>query len=322
MKRRSALALLATPVLAAPALAQAQAAWPQRPIRIMVPFPPGGSNDVIARPLAERMQQRLGQPVVIENRPGAGGSIGAGQVAQSAPDGHTLMISSSSFAASAAIQQTSYDAIRSFDTVSLLARAPFLVLTNPNFPPRDISELIAYCRARPGEIDFASSGPGGINHFVTELFALRAGLQLNHVPYRGMPPAVTDLIAGHIPLLITTMASASAAIRENRARLLAYCAPGAPAGSPPAPTVKEATGIDYEASIWWGLLAPRGIPAEPLRVLNAAVAASLAEPEVARIYEAEGATTDPSTPPHYAEVLRRDIAAFREVAQAANIRLD
>lgn len=317
MKRRTALALLATP-----AIAQAQAAWPQRPVRIVVPFPPGGSNDVIARPLAEKMQQRLGQPVVIENRAGAGGSIGAAQVAQAAPDGYTLMVSSSSFAASAAIQRTPYDAIGSFDTVSLLARAPFLVLTNPNFPPRTIQELVAYCRAHPGEVDFASSGPGGINHFVTELFALRAGLRLNHVPYRGMPPAVTDLIAGHVPMLITTMASASAAIRENRVRLLAYCGTGAPAGSPPAPTVKEATGIDYESSIWWGLLGPRGIPAEPMRILNAAIAASLAEADVGRIYEAEGAVPGGSTPQHYAEVLARDIAGFREVAQAANIRLD
>jgi tripartite-type tricarboxylate transporter receptor subunit TctC len=322
MKRRTALALLTTPAITNFPAARAQPAWPQRPVRIVVPFPPGGSNDVIARPLAEKLQQRLNQPVVIENRPGAGGSIGAAQVAQSPADGYTLMVSSSSFAASAAIQQTPYDAIQSFDTVSLLARAPFLVLTNPNFPPRDITELIAYCRARPGEVDFASSGPGGINHFVTELFALRAGLRLNHVPYRGMPPAVTDLVAGHVPLLITTMASASAAIRENRVRLLAYCGPGAPTGSPAAPTVKEATGIDYEATIWWGLLGPKGIPPEPMRILSAAIAASLTEPDVARIYEAEGATPGGSTPQEYATVLRDDIARFREVAQAANIRLD
>ncbi|MDB5416085.1 MAG: hypothetical protein JWR10_4420 [Rubritepida sp.] len=322
MYRRTALALLATPALAQAPLAKAQGAWPQRPVRIVVPFPPGGSNDVIARPLAEKMQHRLGQPVVIENRPGAGGAIGAAQVAQSAPDGYTLMITSSSFAASAVVQRTPYDAIESFEPVALLARAPFLVLTNLDFPPRDINALIAYCRARPGEVDFASSGPGGINHFVTELFALRAGLRLNHVPYRGMPPAVTDLIAGHVPLLITTMASASGAIRENRVRLHAYCATGAPAGSPPAPTVKEATGIDYESSIWWGLLGPRGIPAEPMRILNAAITASLAEPDVARIYEAEGATPSPSSPTEYGATLRQDIARFREVAQAANIRLE
>ncbi|WP_424812713.1 Bug family tripartite tricarboxylate transporter substrate binding protein [Roseococcus sp. YIM B11640] len=318
MKRRT----LTLGLLAAPVIAQAQGTWPQRPVRIVVPFPPGGSNDVIARPLAEKLQQRLGQPVVIENRAGASGAIGAAQVAQSAADGHTLMVTSSSFAASAAVQRTPYDAIGSFDTVSLLARAPFLVLVHPDFPPRDIGQLIEYCRARPGQVDFASSGPGGINHFVTELFALRAGLRLNHVPYRGMPPAVTDVVAGHVPLLITTMASASAAIRENRVRLLAYCGPGAPAGSPPAPSVKEATGINYEASIWWGLLGPKGIPAGPMGILNAAVASALREADVARVYEAEGATPGGSSPQEYATVLRDDIAGFREVAQAANIRLD
>jgi len=320
MQRRTAIALLATPALI-PMLARAQA-WPQRPVRIVVPFPPGGSNDVIARPLADKLQQRLGQPVVIENRAGAGGAIGAGQVAQAAADGHTLMVTSSSFAASAVVQRTPYDAIQSFEPVAVLARAPFLVLTHLNFPPRDIGALIAHARANPGRVDFGSSGPGGINHFVTELFALKAGLRLNHIPYRGMPPAVTDLIAGHIQMLITTMASASSPIREGRVRLLAYAAPGTPAGSPAAPIVREATGLDYEASIWWGLFGPRGLPPEVTQTLNAAVRSALAEPDIARIYEGEGATPSPSSAAAFAETLQHDINRFREVAQAANIRLD
>ncbi len=310
MHRRALLALpLATPALAQPA----------RPIRLVVPFPPGGSNDVIARPLAEKLQARLGVPVVVENRPGAGGAIGAAQVAQAAPDGTTLMLTSSSFAASAVIQRTPYDAQASFEPVAVLARAPFFILTNPAFPPRDVAALIAHARANPGQVDFGSSGPGGINHFVTELFALRAGIRLNHVPYRGMPPAVTDLVAGHIQLLITTMASASAPVRENRVRLLAYTAPGAPPGSPPAPTVREATGLDFEAGIWWGLLAPRGTATA---ALNQAVRAALAEPDVVRIYEAEGARPAPSSPEEFAAALAADIARFREVAAAANIRAD
>jgi len=316
MHRRTALALLATP-----SLASAQS-WPQRPIRIVVPFPPGGSNDVITRPLAEKLQQRLGQPVVIENRAGAGGAIGAGQVAQSAPDGHTLMVTSSSFAASAVVQRTPYDAVESFEPVAQIARAPFLVLTNLNFPPRDINALIAYARANPGRVDFGSSGPGGINHFVTEYFALRAGLRLNHIPYRGMPPAVTDLVAGHIQMLITTMASASGPIRDNRVRLLAYAGPGAPPGSPPAPTVREATGLDFDATIWWGLFGPRGLPPEVTRILNAAVVSAVAEPDVSRVYEAEGATPSPSSAAEFGATLRGDIARFREVAQAAQIRAE
>ena len=314
MLRRTTLALLAAPVTA-----RAQFS---RPIRIVVPFPPGGSNDVIARPLADRMQARLGQAVVIENRPGAGGAIGAAQVAQAAPDGHTLMLTSSSFIASATVQRTPYDALTSFDPVAVLARAPFVVLTNPAFPPRDVPGLIAHARANPGAVDFGSSGPGGINHFVTELFALRAGARLNHVPYRGMPPAVTDLVAGHIQLLITTMASASAPVREERVRLLAYTAAGAPPGSPRAPTVREATGLDYDAEIWWGLLAPRGVPPALIQALNRAAHDALAEPDVTRIYEAEGARPAPSSPEAFAQNLRSDLARYREVAQAANIRLE
>ena len=313
MQRRAALALLA-----APSLARAQFT---RPIRLVVPFPPGGSNDVIARPLAEKPAPRLGQPVVVENRPGAGGAIGAAQVAQAAADGTTLMITSSSFAASAVIQRTPYDAQTSFETVATLARAPFVVLTNPGFPPRDFAGLLAYIRANPGAVDFGSSGPGGINHFVTEYFALAAGLRMNHVPYRGMPPAVTDLVAGHIPLLITTMASASGAIRENRVRLLAYTAPGAPDSNPQAPTTR-ALGLDYEISIWWGLLAPRGLPAAISAALQAAVREALAEPDVARIYEAEGARPAFAPAAAFQAELAAEIARFRDVAARANIRAE
>ena len=243
-------------------------------------------------------------------------------MAQATADGHTLMVTSSSFAASAVVQRTPYDAVQSFEPIARLAVAPFLVLTHMNFPPRDIAGLIAFARAHPGRVDFGSSGPGGINHFVTEFFALRADLRLNHVPYRGMPPAITDLVAGHIQLLITTMASASGPIRDQRVRLLAYAGPGAPPGSPVAPTVREATGLDYDAAIWWALFAPRGLPPEVTRILHAAVVASLAEPDIARVYEAEGATPAPSTPAEFAEILRADIARFREVAQAANIRVE
>ncbi len=311
MHRRAALALMA-----APALAQ-----PTRPVRLVVPFPPGGSNDVIARPLAEKLTHRLGQPVIVENRPGAGGAIGAAQVAQLPADGLTLMVTSSSFAASAVIQRTPYDAQTSFEAVALLARAPFLVLTALDFPPRDIPALIAYARARPGEVDFGSSGPGGINHFVTEYFALRAGIRLNHVPYRGMPPAVTDLVAGHIPLLITTMASASGAIRDGRVRLLAYAAEGAPTSNPAAPTVRS-TGLDYEASIWWGLLAPRGLPPALSATLQSAIRDALAEPDVARIYEAEGARPTFAPGPAFQAELAADIARYRKVATRAGIRAE
>ncbi len=308
-------------LLAAPALARAEPAWPNRPVRVVVPFPPGGSNDVVARPLAERLQARLGQPFVVENRGGAGGAIGAGQVAQAPADGYTLMVTSSSFATTAILQKPGWDAEGSFDAVALLARAPFFIMVNPSLPVRSVAELVALAKAKPGSLDYATSGAGGINHFISEYFCQRAGIRMNHVPYRGTSPAVTDLVAGTIPVMITTVASASSAIREGRVRVIAATAPGGglPPEVPPVPTVREA-GIDYEAAIWWGLLAPRGLPPEIRAAVHAAANAALGDANLARIYAAEGATPAPVGPKEFPAILHADLARWREVARIADIR--
>jgi tripartite-type tricarboxylate transporter receptor subunit TctC len=318
MGRRSLIAGMSA--VAAP-VAHAQAPWPSRPVRIVVPFPPGGSNDVVARPLAERLQQRLGQPVVIENRAGAGGAIGATAVAQAPADGTTLMVSSSSFATTSVSQRVPWGVLESFTPIALLARSPFIVIVNNDLPVRSIPELVRLAKERPGRIDYGTSGPGGINHFVTEYFAQRAGVQMNHVPYRGTGPAVTDLVAGHIQLMITTLPSAAGVVRDGRVRLLAYSAEGIPEGAPAAPLV-SASGLDYDIAIWWGLFAPAGLPAPILQRLNAEANAALRDPDLARLYQTEGARPSPGTPGDFAAMLRIDIARWREVAQLANIRLD
>lgn len=316
--RRTALGLGAA--MTAPAV-QAQGAWPSRPVRIVVPFPPGGSNDVVARPLAERLQQKLGQPVIIENRPGAGGAIGATAVSQSPADGYTLMVSSSSFATTSVSQRVPWGVVENFTPIALLARSPFIVIVNNDLPVRNVQELVRLAKERPGRIDYGTSGPGGINHFVTEYFAQRAGVQMNHVPYRGTGPAVTDLVAGHIQLMITTLPSAAGVVRDGRVRLLAYSAEGIPEGAPPAPLVKE-SGLDYDIAIWWGLFAPHGLPAPLLEKLNAETNAALRDPDMARLYQGEGARPSPGTPDAFTAMLRADIARWREVAQLANIRID
>lgn len=316
--RRTALGLGVA--MAAPAV-MAQGAWPSRPVRIVVPFPPGGSNDVVARPLAERLQQKLGQPVIIENRPGAGGAIGATAVSQSPADGYTLMVSSSSFATTSVSQRVPWGVVENFTPIALLARSPFIVIVNNDLPVRNVQELVRLAKERPGRIDYGTSGPGGINHFVTEYFAQRAGVQMNHVPYRGTGPAVTDLVAGHIQLMITTLPSAAGVVRDGRVRLLAYSAEGIPEGAPPAPLVKE-SGLDYDIAIWWGLFAPHGLPAPLLEKLNAETNAALRDPDMARLYQGEGARPSPGTPDAFTAMLRADIARWREVAQLANIRID
>lgn len=315
--RRATIALS----LALPSLAQAQGAYPNRPVRLVVPFPPGGSNDTVARPVAERMQARLGQPVVIENRGGAAGAIGAGQVATAAPDGHTLMVTSSSFFTSSILQRVSWTVEGNFEPIAMLARAPFFIIVRDDHPARTVQDLVRMARERPGSIDYGTSGAGGINHFITEYFCLRADIRMNHVPYRGTGPAVADLVAGHIALMITTMASASGVVRDGRVRILAYTAPGAPAGSPPAPTVREA-GIDYETDIVWGLYGPKGLPRPIVETLNAAANAAIADPAVARLIEAEGARPAPGTPEDFAQLIHTEMARWREVARLADIRAE
>ena len=220
-----------------PRLVAAQPAWPSRPVRIVVPFPPGGSNDAVARPLAEALARAFGQPFVIDNKPGAGGTIGSAEVARAPADGQVLMVTSSTFSTSAAVQRTPYDAAGDFEAVAMLASAPLVVLAAPNFRPGNLAELVAYARANPDRIDYGSAGPGSINHLAAALFAQKAGgLAMQHVPYRGMGPATTDLAAGTIQLLFTTLPSARGIIDGGRVKVLGWTAENRPAGGPMAPT--------------------------------------------------------------------------------------
>ncbi|MFZ4410408.1 MAG: tripartite tricarboxylate transporter substrate-binding protein [Paracraurococcus sp.] len=313
-------ALLAAAALPAAAAAQPEG-WPARPVRIVVPFTPGGSNDAIARPLAERLQARFGQPFLVENRPGAGSAVGVAAVAQSAPDGQTLLLTTSSITAIGAVQGTGFNPVVELDAVALLARAPLVVLTPPGSAIGSIQDLVAADRARPGTLHFASSGPGSTTHIASELFNLRAGTQLQHVPYRGTAGALTDLIAGRVDVMFTTIASAGGQIRGGLLRIIAYTGEERPAGTPPAPTVRAA-GIPYDSGIWWGLFAPRGLPPEIRRALNAAANAALEEPGLARTLTAEGAIPAPLAPAAFGAFLEAELREMREVVAAARIRAD
>ena len=318
--RRALLAMAGASCPAVPALAQAEG-WPARPVRIVVPFTPGGSNDAIARPLAERLQARFGQPFVVENRPGAGSAVGVAAVAQSAPDGHTLLLTTSSITAIGPVQGTGFNPAAELDAVALLARAPLVVLTPPASPIGSIQDLVAAEHARPGSLHYASSGPGSTTHIATELFNLRAGTKLQHVPYRGTAGALTDLVAGRVDVMFTTIASAAGQIRGGLLRVIAYTGEDRPAGTPPAPTVRAA-GIAYDSGIWWGLFAPRGLPPDLRRTLNAAANAALEEPGFARYLAGEGALPAPLSPAGVTTFLEAEIREMREVVAAARIRAD
>ncbi len=319
MLRRQFMATGALALLAQPSLAQGPAQpWPNRPVRIVVPFTPGGSNDAMARPLSERLQARFGSPFVVENRPGAGSSVGVQNVAQSAPDGHTLLVTTSSVAAIAPVQRLNFDPTTELDCVALLARAPLVVLVPPNSRFKGIQDIVAEARRRPGEVTFASSGPGSTTHLATELFALRAGVQMQHIPYRGTAGALTDLVAGRVDVMFTTIASGAGQIRGGLLKVIAWTAEGRPDGTPDAPTVKS-TGIEYESGIWWGLFGPRGLPPAMRTTLNEAVNTILREPSFARYLAGEGAIPSPMTIDAFTGLLREEVQAMREVVAAAKV---
>jgi tripartite-type tricarboxylate transporter receptor subunit TctC len=324
MQRRSLLPILATPLVAGlPSAAFAQPAWPARPVRVVVPFPPGGSNDAVARPLAEELQRALGQPFIVDNKGGAGSTIGSAEVARAPADGYTLMVTSSTFATSAAVQTTPYDAGRDFAMLALLATAPLVMLASPDFPPNTMAEAVAYIRARPGTVDYGSAGIGSIGHMGGALFALKAGqLDMQHVPYRGTGPVLNDLVAGTIQLTFTTATAAAGLITGRKVKVLGWTSEDRPATGPAAPTPRESGLPDYEAGIWWGLLGRRDLPGAVRNRINAAANVALAEGRLATNLANEGATPRPVSLEAGGRFLQEDLTRWREVASAANIRVE
>lgn len=267
--------------LASPAFrVLAQANWPERPVRLIVPFPPGGSNDIIARFLAEALRDRLGQPFLVENRSGAGGNIGADIVAKATPDGYTLLISAPpAFAINEHLYRSMpFNPERDLSPIALVASVPMVLMVPAESPARSLTDLIAMARREPGRLTFGSSSIGGTNHLAGELLKNLAGIDIVHVPYRGAAPAMTDLIAGRLQLYFDNMPGVLPQVREGRVRALAVAGAERAAALPDLPTMAEAGLPGFEASSWFGMAAPAGTPAALTARINAAVLAALAEP--------------------------------------------
>lgn len=309
--------------ITAPALAAAEGAYPSKPITLIVPYPPGGSNDIFARIVAKEIGEELKQPVVIDNRPGASGNTGTGLAAKAAPDGYTLVAVSSSMTTNAAIQsKLPFDAVKSFAPVAMVAHGPFIVAVSNDFPAKTPQELIHTIRANPGKFNYASSGPGSVNQFGTELLKAQAGkLAITHVPYRGMGPAVTDLIGNQTQLLISSGPSLLPMVRAGKVRAVGITSLKP---SPIAPDlVPMATAVPgYEFELWWGFLAPAGTPPAIVARLNAAVNQALAKPAVKEAILKEGAETTPGTPQKFAETIAADVTRWKALAKQQNIVAD
>jgi tripartite-type tricarboxylate transporter receptor subunit TctC len=319
---RSAAALIALAAFSG-GLAQAQGNYPTRPIRIIVGFLPGSSNDLLARFVGSKLTERFGQQTVVDNRPGANAIIANEIAARATPDGHTLMLTSVSHTMSAAVySKLPYDPVKSFTPVAMLGSGPLVVATHPSFPASSVKGLIDIARAKPGSLTYASAGIGGINHFGGALFSRIAGVQMTHVPYKGGAPALADVIGGQVQLMWGTMPLSLTQIRAGKVRPLAVTSAKRSPLLPDVPAIGEAGAPGAEISTWWGLLAPAGVPPPLLAKINAEIAGILRQPESAQRLSAEGAEPWILTSAEFADVIGKEIQKWTRVAREANIRAE
>ena len=291
--------------------------WPSRPIRMVVPLSPGGFADVPGRILAARLSSLLGYNVFVENRPGAGGTIGADFVAKSAPDGYTLLFTGTPHVISAWIyKKLPYDALKDFEPVALVASGPYVLVVNPQLSVNSVRELMAAAKAQPGKIDYASSGNGSAQHLVSALFASMAGIELNHVPYKGSGPAMQDLLGGQVKVSFAGIPNVLPHVKAGRLRALAVSTPRRAPDLPDVPTVAEAGVPGYEATLWLNLAAPPGTPAEIVQRLYTETAKALQDAELQQNFRAAGVEASPMSPQELAGFMRAEYEKWGKVVRA------
>jgi tripartite-type tricarboxylate transporter receptor subunit TctC len=302
------------------ALAQ-QTAYPTKPIRLVVPFAPGASNDSLSRATAEAMSPLIGQPIVVDNRPGAGGMIGAENVARSAADGYSILNVQVSFVTNAAIRaKMPYDINRDFAYIGMMTRSPMILVVHPSMPVKSVKELVAIARKRPGDLNYGSSGTGGSNHLATELFATTAGIRITHVPYKGIALALTDLLGGHVQMVLTSLPSVLGQVKDGRTRALGVAGEKRSPFAPAIPTIAEG-GVPYTSELWWGLAAPGKTPPEILRKLSDTLQKALQTPGLVKRYAAEGGEPIRTTPEEFSKFVFEQVSQWRQVAMKAGVEI-
>ena len=313
---------LALAALLVGATAQAQD-FPTKALRIVVPFPPGGSADIIARQVGERLAAALGQAVVVDNRPGAGATLGADAVAKSPPDGHTLLYANTNIAINPSLYKNlPYDTAKAFAPVTLMLFVPNLILVAEDVPARSIAELVRYAKANPGRLNYSSPGNGTFPHLAMELFKHQAGIFVVHIPYRGAAAALNGLVAKEVQVLSNDLLTAMPHVRSGRIRALAITSTTRSPVAPDVPTMAEAGLKDYSAVGWQGLMVPAGTPQATVSRLNAEVVKILADPALRERYASQGLEVAPGTPQQMADFIRRDTERWRQAVAASGARLD
>ncbi|MBO0750974.1 MAG: tripartite tricarboxylate transporter substrate binding protein [Bradyrhizobiaceae bacterium] len=297
--------------------------YPSRNITLIIPFAAGGSNDIVGRTVGRKLAEAFGQPVLVENRPGAGGVIGAAAAAAAPPDGYTLLLVSSTFTINPAVKKSMpFDTVRDFTPVAFIARSPLLVTASEMLGVTSAKELFDLARSMPGKITYASSGPGSINQISAELIALSAGIKLLHVPYKGGAPALNDLLGGHVDIYVSSLPQVLSLARSGQAKALAVTSLKRTPLLPDVPTLDESGIHGFDSSSWWGIVGPAGMPAAVVAALNAQVGNVVTSPDVRKVLANEGADTENMTPQQFSDLMRAETQRWIRVAHEANISID
>jgi tripartite-type tricarboxylate transporter receptor subunit TctC len=300
----------------------AQSSYPERPIRIVVPYAPGGGSDVLARLVARRMSEQMRSTVVVENRGGAGGAMGLETVVRSKPDGYTLVLLSTSHASNGAVMHLNYDVVKDTQPVGQIAEGPWILVINPAVQAPDLRAFVELARQRPGALNYASSGIGSSTHLATELLAQKAGISVSHVPYRSSGLALTDLLADRVQFMLASAASVTPYLRDGRLKPLCVSTPKRSVNLPDIPTAAEAGVPGFGVTLWHGLAAPAGTPADAVRYLNDALQRVLSLPALREQFALEGLEPKSSTPDQFAALVASDVALWKDIVHTAKIKLD
>ena len=296
--------------------------WPSKPLRYIVPFPPGAFNDTLGRTISAELSKTLGQPVVVENRPGGNTIIATEMAARSPPDGYTLFGAALPFSVIQSLYKTSFDVTRDFAPITLAGISANLLVANPSFPPNNVKELIAYAKANPGKVNYGTSGNGTSVHLSMELFKSMTTTYMLHIPYKGSAPVVTDLLAGQVDIMFDNLPNVIGHVRAGKMKALAVSTAQRSALAPEVPTVAEAGVPGYELAVWFGVLAPAGTPRDIVARLNAEIVKALNSPDVKDRFARQGVEVRTSTPEQFGEFLRAEVARWAKVIQDAGIKAD
>jgi tripartite-type tricarboxylate transporter receptor subunit TctC len=319
MKRMASLTVLIASLAAFAAQAQT---YPTKPVKIVVGFAPGGGSDFAARVVAQQLTERLKSQVIVENKPGAGSLLGAEYVIKSAPDGYTLLLTPASYTVNPSVYKLSFDPLNDIAPIAQISKGPYIVAVHPSVPAKTLKELVAYAKANPGKLSYASSGNGAHIHVATEYLLYTAGINIVHVPYKGSGPALNDTVGGQVQMIFGSVATALQYVKSGRLRPLAVTTPKRIAAAPDVPTVAESGYPGWEVTNWHGLVGPKGLPKDIVQRLNKEINVAVHSEELKKVLSSDGLEPAGGTPEELAALLKAEVARWAQVVKRANIKID